>query len=157
MTAKGQKPANDNWKRKYREPSPPDTARLPQLPDGWAWVTLAQLSWASSYGTSHKCGYAAVGPAVLRIPNVRRGRFDFQDIKNAIADLELRASDSLKVGDLLVVRTNGSDSIIGVGAALLTDPPFCCYFASYLIRFRLVMQAALEAFQAVAEELAVPK
>lgn len=43
MTAKGQKPANDNWKKKYKEPQAPDTSGLPELPEGWTWATFPQL------------------------------------------------------------------------------------------------------------------
>ncbi len=51
MKAKGITPANDNWKQKYKEPSPPDKSdlpELPELPDGWTWCSGAQLfEWAS--------------------------------------------------------------------------------------------------------------
>jgi len=107
------------------------------------WASMAQLAWASSYGTSEKCGYDNFGPAVLRIPNIRNGRFDFADIKNATSDLNLEPGDLLAMGDLLVVRTNGSDRLIGVGAVAMGDAPMPCYFASYLIRFRLVMAPEL--------------
>lgn len=143
MQAKGIKPANDGWKKKYQEPVAPDTSELPELPEGWVWASLEQLAWASSYGTSQKCSCEAKGTAVLRIPNVRNGRFDYEDIKNATADLGLELGEGLAPGDLLVVRTNGSESLIGVGAVLKTEPPFPCYFASYLIRFRLVLPEEL--------------
>ena len=35
--AKGKKPPK-NWQNKYKEPTPPDTSNLPELPDGWMWV-----------------------------------------------------------------------------------------------------------------------
>ena len=143
MKAKGITPASDKWKEKYEEPESPDIADLPALPEGWTWASLAQLSWASSYGTSQKCDAAAGGVAVLRIPNIRGGAFNFRDIKYATADLGLEAGDALMPGDLLVIRTNGSESLIGVGATLIADTSFQCYFASYLIRFRLVLSKAL--------------
>ncbi|QDU44301.1 Type-1 restriction enzyme EcoKI specificity protein [Symmachiella dynata] len=40
--AKGKKPPK-GWKAKYKEPAAPDTAGLPELPDGWCWVTLPQV------------------------------------------------------------------------------------------------------------------
>jgi type I restriction enzyme S subunit len=43
MKAKGLTPANDKWKQKYSEPSPPETSDLPELPEGWAWASLPQL------------------------------------------------------------------------------------------------------------------
>jgi type I restriction enzyme S subunit len=32
-----------NWKDKYKEPAPPKTDGLPQLPAGWIWVSLDQI------------------------------------------------------------------------------------------------------------------
>jgi type I restriction enzyme, S subunit len=43
MMAKGIKPKDDSWKKKYKEPTGPDTANLPELPEGWVWASVAQL------------------------------------------------------------------------------------------------------------------
>lgn len=107
------------------------------LPPGWSWRSMDELSWATSYGTSAKCLSEPDGIPVLRIPNVRGGRIDLSDLKWAPANLELDVADLLAPGDLLVVRTNGSESLIGVGAVVLEPQPQPSYFASYLIRFRL--------------------
>jgi type I restriction enzyme S subunit len=40
--ASGQSPQDNDWKRKYREPAPPDTTGLPELPEGWTWTSLGQ-------------------------------------------------------------------------------------------------------------------
>lgn len=44
MRAKGITPTNDKWKQKYQEPVAPDTTDLPELPQGWAWASIDQLS-----------------------------------------------------------------------------------------------------------------
>ena len=44
MEAKGKAPKNDKWKAKYKEPTAPDTTNLPELPEGWVWANLDQLS-----------------------------------------------------------------------------------------------------------------
>jgi type I restriction enzyme S subunit len=36
-------PKDDTWKRKYVEPEKVDTADLPELPNGWAWVNIGYL------------------------------------------------------------------------------------------------------------------
>jgi type I restriction enzyme S subunit len=36
-------PKSDRWKQKYDEPEPPDTEDLPELPEGWVWVTMPQI------------------------------------------------------------------------------------------------------------------
>jgi type I restriction enzyme S subunit len=43
MTAAAKPPKDDEWKKRYNEPTPPDTSRLPKLPDGWQWASLDQL------------------------------------------------------------------------------------------------------------------
>ena len=126
------------WKAKYPPPLTCDEAELVELPEGWEWASLDQLAWSSSYGTSDKCFDEPNGLGVLRIPNVRRGAVKFlTDLKYCLG-LTISKADGLKEGDLLVVRTNGSENIIGVGGVVLSKPPGTFYYASYLIRFRLI-------------------
>jgi type I restriction enzyme, S subunit len=143
MKAKGKPPKDDAWKRKYTEPTTPDTSELPDLPEGWVWASLNQLSWATSYGTSSKCGYETKGVAVLRIPNVRSGTANLDDLKYATSELEVEVGDLIRPFDLLIVRTNGSAELIGVGSVVEKELPLECYFASYLIRFRLIPKSSL--------------
>jgi len=107
---------------------------LDDLPDGWYWSTLGEVSLSKGYGSSVKCGYDSTGVGVLRIPNVQRGRIDLVDLKRAPVGA---ISDDLMLapGDLLIVRTNGSRDLIGRSAPVTRDTG--CSFASYLIRFCL--------------------
>ncbi len=41
---KPQQPKDKKWKDKYREPAAPDVSSLPDLPDGWSWATVEQVS-----------------------------------------------------------------------------------------------------------------
>jgi type I restriction enzyme S subunit len=84
-----------------------------------------------------KCTYEANGIVVLRIPNIREGRVSLSDVKSATEGFDIGTDDFISPGDLLIVRTNGSEDLIG-RAAVVTDPiGLDAYFASYLIRFRL--------------------
>jgi type I restriction enzyme S subunit len=47
--AKGKTPPK-NWQNKYKEPTPPDTSKLPELPKGWVWVTAEQLTYLITDG-----------------------------------------------------------------------------------------------------------
>ncbi|CAM2175242.1 hypothetical protein [Burkholderia orbicola] len=134
---KGKTPPKD-WQKKYPEPAQPDITALPALPEGWAWANLDQLVAESSYGTSVKCDYESNGTPVLRIPNVSGGRLDLRDMKFSTTDLGLEKSESLAVGDVLVIRTNGSISLVGRAAAVVSELPTAHYFASYLLRLRCV-------------------
>ncbi len=140
MTAAGKLPKDEGWKKKYTEPVAPNTTDLPDLPEGWCWAALSQLSWDASYGSSVKCSYAASGVPVLRIPNVVKGRIALDDVKFAAGPLTLTLAnrDELSPGDFLVIRTNGSRNLIGRAAVLVEPLKQVHYFASYLIRLRLV-------------------
>jgi type I restriction enzyme S subunit len=133
-------------KGKYKEPAAPDTTDLPELPEGWVWASLDQLSWDSSYGTSAKCAYENKGPPVLRIPNVDKAAIDLADVKYAPNDLTVAKEESLSPGDMLVIRTNGSKSLIGRAAVVTTQFQRPTTYASYLIRFRLLEDAVLSAW-----------
>jgi len=132
-----------NWKDKYTEPSPPDTTGLPELPRGWCWVSVEQLTVRSEYGTSVKCDYDSSGPPVLRIPNIAAGEIDLADMKFSTQPLDFAADDSLRLGDMLMCRTNGSISLIGKAALVRSDLPQPHSFASYLLRFRFGLTAIL--------------
>lgn len=138
MKAKGQTPKDDSWKKKYKEPEPVDTTDLPELPEGWCWASLEELSWNSSYGTSTKCDYDATGVPVLRIPNIEAGLVNQNDLKYSLADLSLQDEDYLAPCDFLIIRTNGSRNLIGRGALITDSFSELTFFASYLIRFRFV-------------------
>lgn len=138
MQAAGKPPKDDRWKAKYREPEPPSTGELPDLPEGWAWATFEQLIRRSEYGTSVKCGYAPVGLPVLRIPNIAEGRISIDDVKFSTQPLNLDQEALLQEGDLLMCRTNGSISLIGKAAVVTSSFAVPHYFASYLLRFRFV-------------------
>jgi type I restriction enzyme S subunit len=79
LTASGKPPKDDSWKRKYKEPSGPDTTDLPSLPEGWSWANLEQLSSVITSG-SRGWGdlYAESGPLFIRA----------QDIKSDVLKLE---------------------------------------------------------------------
>lgn len=124
--------------KKYKEPASPDTSGLPELPEGWEWSNLEQLAWDSGYGTSTKCSYDFAGPPVLRIPNVNQANISFEDVKFADQTASLKDDAKLDAGDLLIIRTNGSRDLIGRSAVVRQELEQDYYFASYLIRYRLL-------------------
>jgi type I restriction enzyme S subunit len=127
-----------NWQAKYVEPTPPEITELPELPRGWCWASVEQLTIRSEYGTSVKCDYTANGFPVIRIPNIAAGMIDLEDLKFATQPLDLTDEDALQPGDLLMCRTNGSVSLIGKAAVVRAAFSQRHTFASYLLRFRFV-------------------
>lgn len=92
------------------------------------------------YGTSKKCVYEASDSAipVYRIPNIDyvSGRIDHADIKKASFTKDELLSLTLKVGDILIIRSNGSLSLVG-RAAMVSENDISGVFAGYLIRIRI--------------------
>lgn len=129
-------------RRKYRSTADA-RSELPPIPEGWTWMTLGELSTDSRYGTSEKCAYENAGAPVLRIPNISKGQVDYTDLKFASGQSTAGGDRAIDVGDLLVVRTNGSRNLIGRGAVVRRRPDRLTTFASYLIRFRLAGHSSM--------------
>lgn len=88
------------------------------------------------YGTAKKCNYDGGAVPVLRIPNVQGGRIDLRDMKSADFDAKELLKLELRIGDILVIRSNGSLDLVG-RSAVVDDRAAGMLFAGYLIRLRL--------------------
>jgi len=105
-------------------------------PATWKPVTLGDLLEDIRYGTAKKCRPDVAGVAVLRIPNVANGEIDLRDLKYTQLDDREVKTLGLREGDLLIVRSNGSASLVGRGA-VVNDDAVGFAFAGYLIRLRV--------------------
>jgi type I restriction enzyme S subunit len=105
------------------------------VPQDWRWVSLGRIAYGFRYGTSVKCAYEATGEPVLRIPNVKNGRITTEDLK--FGPLSRREAEDLRLqlGDILMVRSNGSLDLVGRPALVEGDTVGYCY-AGYLVRVR---------------------
>ena len=98
-------------------------------------VRLGDITVSSGYGTSTKCVAGGPGVPVARIPNLINGTIDMTDEKRAqSAGVDL-TNLMLTEGDLLVIRTNGSQNLVGKTAVVPEN--ISASFASYLIRFKV--------------------
>ena len=73
--AKGRKPPK-NWKSKYKEPVGPDTSGLPELPEGWCWSTVDQVTAGnrtSAYGVLKPGPEVVGGIPLVRVGNIQNG------------------------------------------------------------------------------------
>lgn len=128
----GKKPA------KPRKLKPFDTLAneiKPSEINGWFHIVLSPLIDEPAYGTSKKCAANINGTGVLRIPNVVGGYINPDDLKFAQFDESEMFSLGLLKNDLLMIRSNGSISIVGRCAQIRErDTKFL--YAGYLIRLR---------------------
>jgi type I restriction enzyme S subunit len=111
--------------------------RFDNLTKEWGTTTLDQVLADAAYGTSEKSYPTREKDAVpvLRIPNVASEKIRLSDLKYSIISTNEQDSLTLKDGDVLIVRTNGSLDLVGRSAVVrgLQEPTV---FASYLIRLR---------------------
>jgi type I restriction enzyme S subunit len=102
-----------------------------ELPDGWAWTRLGNLSAAIQYGLSNSAESQGTY-RLLRITDIQDGKVDWDTVPFTTTD----APDTylLKSGDIVFARTGAT-----VGKSfLITETPYPSVYASYLIRIRLL-------------------
>ena len=101
------------------------------LPDGWAWTRLGNLSAAIQYGLSNSAKQQGTH-RLLRITDIQDGKVNWDTVPfTTVDDPETYL---LKTGDIVFARTGAT-----VGKSfLITEIPYPSVYASYLIRIRLL-------------------
>jgi type I restriction enzyme, S subunit len=67
--------------KQYKDPVAPDTSNLPELPNGWVWVSLQQVFQTITDGDHQPPPQTESGIPFLVIGNVRTGKIDFSDTR----------------------------------------------------------------------------
>jgi type I restriction enzyme, S subunit len=150
MQAKGVMPKDEKWKQAYREPEPPDTTGLPELPEGWVWATVDQLGEVQ-LGRQRAPKYHT-GPNMrpyLRVANVFEDCIDTTDVMTMNFTPEEYEIYRLEYGDILL-NEGQSLELVGRPAMYRDEVPGAC-FQNTLVRFRvcdgLLAQFALAVFR----------
>ena len=129
-------PKDDKWKNKYKEPSEPDTSKLPELSEGWVWTTVGVVGESIKNGIyKPKQFYTDDGIACLRMYNIEDGAIVWKDIKRMNLTKEEIKKYELIPGDILVNRVN-SRELVGKAAPIPHGLEPCVY-ESKNIRLRL--------------------
>ena len=143
----GKRPARPPKLEEISPLSLTETETFPPLPAGWSYLRLGLVIDEPKYGSSKKCDYAYKGTGVLRIPNVVRGVVDASDLKGAYFEEDEKRTYDLRSGDILVIRSNGSISIVG-RCALISKAEEQYLYAGYLLRLRSNLAALLPEYLA---------
>ncbi|WP_186590822.1 restriction endonuclease subunit S [Vibrio cholerae] len=128
-----------NWQDKYPEPVQPDTTDLPELPEGWVWASMSQISQIQG-GIQKQPKRRPVENKYpfLRVANVYRNELRLDEIH----EIELFGDElqrlSLLKGDILIVEGNGSKSEIG-RCAIWNNEIENAVHQNHLIRTRPVL------------------
>lgn len=96
---------------------------------------LGDLLIDVKYGTSKKSEYEIDGIPIFRIPNIKDGEIDDLDLKFSILDKKEYEQLQLQKGDVLIIRSNGSVSLVGK-SAIIRKKHIGYSYAGYLIRLR---------------------
>ena len=103
-------------------------------------LPLKQIIEKPRYGTSKKCSYDTDEHTipVYRIPNInyQQGTISHDDLKYATFTQDEFDSLRLCEGDILIIRSNGSVSLVG-RSAVVTEEDTHGLFAGYLMRLRI--------------------
>lgn len=129
--AKGKDPR----KLAYKEPAAPDTADLPDLPEGWAWATVEEVGevrLGRQRAPQHHTGHYM--RPYLRVANVFEDYIDTSDILEMNFNPDEFERYRLQYGDILL---NEGQSLELVGrSAIFRDEVRDVCFQNTLVRFR---------------------
>jgi len=120
-------------RKKYKEPSPVDTSNLPELPEGWCWTTIEQISSKVVDGVHKKPNYVEKGIPFVTVKNLTAGPGISFERLNYIspedhAEFTKRADPAPR--DLLVSK----DGTLGVIRVVDTDTTFSIFVSVALIK-----------------------
>ena len=128
---------------RYKEPTPPDTSALPELPEGWVWTSLSSIGEVRL--GRQRSPKRATGPNMrpyLRAANVTWAGVDLSDVKEMDFDSNEFETYRLLPGDILLAEASGSADEVGKPAIWGGQIDGCC-FQNTLIRVRLCPEIVL--------------
>lgn len=139
FSAAGKSPRGEGWKASYPEPRMPLEADQLTMPEGWALATLDQmLGEPPRNGISVKGRNEPPGTPALRLDALADDQIHYDRCR--YIDITARQATALTIreGDLLVSRANGSKRLVG-RASLVADAPAEMVFPDTIIRCRLML------------------
>jgi restriction endonuclease S subunit len=111
-----------HWQDKYREPQPPETSNLPQLPAGWSWASLEQVCNRITDGTHLPPPFVPIGIPFIFVQHIVGGSIRFEGTKFISPETyaALNSRCPVEQGDILYSAVGS----YGVAVVVETDQPF---------------------------------
>jgi type I restriction enzyme S subunit len=107
--------------------------KVSQLPNGWIWTTIGEISEKIHYGYTASAVSEAIGPKLLRISDIQNDRVDWDNVPYCRIGTIEKQKYLLDEGDIVFARTGAT-----VGKSFLIRGKIHeAVFASYLIRIIL--------------------
>ena len=127
-------------KGKYKEPAAPDTSDLPELPAGWVWASVDQLTGDSLIGLDRGRDLQnsdGIGLPYVKMNNVTmEGEVTSEGMVYVDASNEEKGRFNLQTGDLLFNTRNSKELVGKVG--IVRSPPSGAIYNNNLMRLRTV-------------------
>ncbi|MGJ8629476.1 MAG: restriction endonuclease subunit S [Glaciecola sp.] len=121
--------------KKQKTPKPiSDEEKLFDLPSGWEWAFLGELSSDIHYGYTASAQAEKVGTRLLRITDIQDDKVDWGSVPGCEISDKKSEVYLLKDNDILIARTGGT-----IGKSYLVENiDVKAVFASYLIRVKRI-------------------
>jgi len=136
MHAAGKNPEDDNWKKRYKDPEPPDAQIGKSLPEGWCRAAVGQ------------CGFVQLGRQrspdnrsknyprpYVRAANITESGIDVSDVLEMDFPPDEFERFRLEIGDILLSEASGSPGQVGKPAVWKGQIKDCC-FQNTVIRLK---------------------
>jgi len=130
-----------NWtgRGNYKEPAPPDTNNLPELPEGWVWATVEQIAVALVDCPHSTPKWTDTGEICVRTTEFKPGLLDLSHVRYVSHEtFEVRVQRLLpQAGDILYSREGG---ILGIACQIPPNVRLCLGQRMMLIRATLLVE-----------------
>ncbi len=133
MQAKGKMPKDEKWKERYKEPEPVDETDLPELPEGWGWTTVEDVSAVVVDCPHSTPSWTEKGRICVRTTEFRPGYLDLNQVRFVSEVTYRKRIERLqpKQGDILYSREGG---ILGVACIISPRVELCLGQRMMLLR-----------------------
>ncbi|MEM3092242.1 MAG: restriction endonuclease subunit S [Candidatus Nitrosocaldus sp.] len=112
---------------------------LPRLPDGWVWVRLGDICLDPQYGWTTRAKTNGT-LHLLRTTDITSGQINWNNVPFCEIEPPEPAKYLLNDGDILISRAGS------IGSSIMIKNPPLAIFASYLIRFRTLIDVSYLAY-----------
>ncbi|MDZ7969248.1 MAG: restriction endonuclease subunit S [Nostoc sp. DedSLP03] len=109
---------------------------LYELPKGWVWVKFEQLVQEFQNGLSKRKGLQGNPTHVLRLANIVNGKITPNEPRDILLTDEELEKYLLKVNELICIRVNGSDNLVGRVVIFNEKEPWA--FCDHFIKISLI-------------------
>jgi type I restriction enzyme, S subunit len=133
LRAMGKGPVDDKWKLRYKKPEVANVSALPNLPEGWTWASVEEISTKVVDGVHKKPDYVESGIPFVTVRNLTAGPvISFERLSYVTPQdhaLFTQRADPSK-GDVLISK----DGTLGVVRKVRTDEPFSIFVSVAMIK-----------------------